>query len=303
MTELTNWDDIRIFLAIARHGTLTGAAAHLNSGIATVSRRIDRLESALGVPLFARHQSGYRLTDEGEMLLPKAEALEESARALDGEASVAAQATGRVRLATAENLANPVIIPSLPVLVARHPRLTIEINTDIRTANLHRRDADLAVRMVKPERGNVSLRRIGTLGFGLYGAPRYLAMRPDGSDLQTLDRDRFIAWSEPYAALPAARWLERRLRDRPPALVTSTLAAQVSAARAGMGLAVLPHFLGVEAGLRRLPHELEIDQAIWLVIHSDLTQSRRVRVVADHLARIIRSQSARLRDGLAVNEG
>ena len=242
------WDDARIFLAVARAGTLTLAAEAVGSGVATVSRRIERLETALGLPLFARHQSGYRLTDDGEALLPRAEALEQAAETFGAQAQSSGEAAGRVRLATAENLANPVIIPSLPDLRARHPRLVLEIVTDVATVNLHRRDADLALRMVKPQRGNVTLKRLGTLGFGLYGSPAYLAARRGGPDRAAFDQDAFIGWSEAQSQLPAAQWIERSLRGRPPALTTTTLSAQFSAVVAGLGLAVLPHFLGARRG-------------------------------------------------------
>ncbi|WP_282610745.1 LysR family transcriptional regulator [Pelagibius sp. Alg239-R121] len=281
------WDDARVFLAIARKGTLTSAAGLLGSGVATTSRRIDRLESVLGVPLFVRHQTGYRLTDEGEALLPKAEALENAALAFESQADHESDTVGLVRIATAENLANPIIIPSLPVLLARHPQLELEVATDVASVNLHRRDADLALRMVKPERGNVTLRRLATLGFGLYGAQAYLDKRPSGADTGPLDHDSFIGWSEAQSHLPAAQWIERSLRGRAPAITTTTLSAQLSATAAGLGLAILPHFLARRSGLIQLPIDLGVDQSIWLVIHADLAQSRRVRVVADHLAEVI----------------
>ncbi len=288
------WDDARVFLAVARKGTLTAAARLTGGGVATVSRRIDRLEAALGVPLFVRHQTGYRLTDQGESLLPKAEALEHAAQAFESQAEQESEVAGPVRLATAENLANPIIIPSLPALLKRHPQLELEIATDVASVNLHRRDADLALRMVKPSRGNVTLRRLATLGFGLYGSAGYLAKRTQTADSGPFDNDAFIGWSEAQGHLPAAQWIARSLRNRAPLLTTTTLSAQLQAASAGLGLAVLPHFLARDAGLRRLPVELGVDQAIWLVIHSDLAQSRRVRAVADHLATVIHE----LRDDL-----
>lgn len=288
------WDDARVFLAVARKGTLTAAAHLTGGGVATLSRRIDRLEAALGVPLFVRHQTGYRLTDEGNALLPKAEALEHAAQAFESQAEHESEVAGPVRLATAENLANPIIIPSLPPLLARHPQLELEIATDVASVNLHRRDADLALRMVKPKRGNVTVRRLATLGFGLYGAPGYLERRKRGADSGPLDDDAFIGWSEAQSHLPAAQWILRSLRNRAPALTTTTLSAQLQAASAGLGVAILPHFLARDAGLHRLPVELGVDQAIWLVIHSDLAQSRRVRAVAEHLVEVIHRLRGRL---------
>ncbi|MCB1354068.1 MAG: LysR family transcriptional regulator [Rhodobacteraceae bacterium] len=275
------WDDARVFLAVARAGTLTGATGALGGGIATTSRRIERLEDALGLPLFIRHQSGYRLTDEGAALVPRAEALEAAAKAFGASAEEAqGEVSGRVRLATAENLATPLLIPSLPSLLAAHPRLELEIVTNVQAVNLHRREADLALRLVRPERGHVAQRRLGTLGYGLYAAPGWSAGRAAGPE-------PYIGWAEVQADLPAARWIEQRLAGRPPVLATTTLASQVSAARAGLGIAVLPHFLARAAGLEALPEDPGLSQEIWLVLHADLAAARRVRVVADHIAALI----------------
>lgn len=285
------WDDARVFLAIARAGSLSGAAASLGSGLATVSRQIERLEAALGLTLFSRHQNGYRLTDDGGALLERAETLEQAAEAFTEGSAAQAGIAGRVRLATAETLANHVIIPALPKLTSQYSDLTLEVITDVPAINLHRRDADLAVRLVKPERGNVTIRRLGTLGFGLYASRVYAEHRRDDARLEA---DRFITWCETYGHLPAARWVERALRGRAPALVTTTLSAQLAAAISGVGLAVLPHFLGRQNDLVCLQGDLGIDQEIWLAVHSDLVQSRRVRVVADFLVSLIREAKQEL---------
>lgn len=291
-----DWDDARVFLAVARAGSLSGAAGALGLGVATVSRRIERFEAALGAPLFARHQSGYRLTDDGAALVARAEALEAAAGALAPEADAGVLA-GTVRLATAETFANALVIPSLPAFLARHPGLAVEIATDVRAANLHRRDADLALRLVRPERGNLTVRRLGTLGFGLYASPGYLAARRTGPDAGAFDRDRFIGWDEAMRDLPPARWLERVLQERAPAISTTTLAGQLAAARAGLGLAVLPRFLAEGTGLVALDVDLGLDQPIWLVVHADLAASQRVRAVADHLTRLIKGERWRLQWG------
>ncbi|AUL45917.1 LysR family transcriptional regulator [Bordetella trematum] len=290
MNTQIQWDDARIFLAIARAGTLSGAATTLEMGVATVSRRLDRLEAALGVPLFSRHQSGYSLTDDGEALLEHAEALEHAGQAFGEAAQQQGQVAGCVRLATAENLANALIVPSLPTLFAAHPELRVEIVSGVQTVNLHRRDADLAVRMVKPEAGNVTIKRLGTLGFGLYGARGYVNARSSGADAATFDDDRFIGWAESHSHLPAAKWIARMLRGRPCQMEANTLSAQMAATTAGIGLAVLPHFLARQAGLVCLLPELGADQPIWLAIHSNLAHSRRVRAVADHLIQLFDDQ-------------
>ncbi|WP_386079195.1 LysR family transcriptional regulator [Vreelandella sp. F11] len=288
------WDDTRTFLAVARHGTLSGAAAELHLGIATLSRRIERLEKALQLPLFVRQQSGYQLTEEGAGLIEKAEALEAAASAFASGVSHATQLSGRVRLATAENLATALILPALPRFHAQYPGIRLELVTDITTVNLHRRDADLALRMVKPERGNVTLRRLGTLGFGLYASHGYVAQREAHRDAGNYDSDAFITWSETQAHLPAAQWVERVLQGREPALTTTSLATQLAATKAGLGIAVLPHFLALEAGLVCVAGDIGVDQPIYLVIQTDLTQSGRTRAVADFLTELVANNRERL---------
>ncbi|WP_313350459.1 LysR family transcriptional regulator [Paracoccus sp. (in: a-proteobacteria)] len=285
------WDDARVFLAIARSGSLSGAAANLGAGLATVSRQIERLEAALNLTLFSRHQNGYRLTDDGAALLERAEALQQAAEAFAEGSAAQAEIAGRVRLATAETLANHIIIPAMPRLISRYPDLTLEIVTDVQAVNLHRRDADLAVRLVKPQRGNVTIRRLGMLGFGLYASRTYAEQRHETGRLET---DRFITWCETYSHLPAAQWIERVLCGHPPTLATTTLSAQLSAAIAGVGLAVLPHFLGRQNDLVCLQADLGIDQEIWLAVHADLAQSRRVRVVSEFLVELARENRAAL---------
>jgi len=288
------WDDARVFLAIARSGTLSGASVTLELGIATVSRRLDRLELALGVPLFSRHQSGYRLTDDGEALLERAEALEYAGNAFGEAAQQQERVAGCVRLATAENLANPLIIPSLPQLFTRHPDLRVELVSGVQTVNLHRRDADLAIRMSKPESGNVTIKRLGTLGFGLYGASSYLETRRAGPRATVFDEDTLIGWTEAYSHLPAAKWISRVSRGQPCRLETNTLSAQMSAALSGVGLAVLPHFLARRTNLVCLLPEVNADQPVWLVLHTDLAHSRRVRAVADHLLQLFEAHQSEL---------
>lgn len=294
MTASILWDDARVFLAVVRSGTLSGAAVTLEIGIATVSRRLERLEQALGVPLFSHHQSGYRLTDDGEALLERAEALEHAGQAFGDAAQQQGRVAGCVRLATAENLANPLIVPSLPQLFATHPDLRVEVVSGVQTINLHRRDADLAVRMLKPETGNVTIKRLGTLGFGLYGARSYLDARPAGADSKVFDEDILIGWTESHSHLPAAKWMARIARGQPCKLETNTLSAQLSATMVGLGLAVLPHYLARQAGLVCLKAERSADQPIWLVLHTDLSHSRRVRAVADHLLQLFEEKGSDL---------
>ncbi len=294
--EQLHWDDAPVFLAVSRQGTLSATAKELGVGVATVSRRIERLEKALGVTLFLRHQSGYRLTREGEDLLPRAEQLEQAMLGFRQQRAPSNEVSGHVRLATAENLANSIIIPALASLLANYPDLTIDVVTDISTVNLHGQEADLAVRMTRPTRGNLKIRRIGALEYGLYGSKSYVSSRVHTDDACDFGQDRFIGWAEDFAHLPAAQWLDTHLQGRALILRTTTLSAQLQAAIAGIGLAVLPDFLARNSGLERLPVSMDFNQAIWLAVHTDLSRSRRIRVVADHVVAALQDSAYGLVD-------
>lgn len=278
-----NWDDTRVFLAIARAGTLSGAAEAMSIGVATISRRLDRLEQSLSVPLFSRHQSGYRLTDDGEALLERAEALEYASLAFGETANLQGNVAGLVRLATSDNLATHFILPSLKGILDTYPDLRVEVLSGVQSVNLHRRDADMAIRMVKPEIGNLTLKRLGTVGFGVYGAKTYLDEMGGVPAGLALSNAQYVGWSESHQHLPAARWVTKMLRGRPCRVEANTLVAQVSAVASGLGLGVLPHFMARSSGLQCVQPDTGADQTLWLVMHSDLAGSRRVRAVADHL--------------------
>lgn len=186
---------------------------------------------------------------------------------------------GLVRLATSDNLAAHFILPSLNGLMEKYPDLRVEVLSGVQSVNLHRRDADLAIRMVKPESGNLTLKRLGKVGFGLYSADTGLA----GSTDVAFNHAQYIGWPESHQHLPAARWITRTLRGRPCRVEANTLLAQLSAVSAGLGLGVLPHFMARKNGLQCVNADIGVDQTLWLVMHSDLAHSRRVRVVADHL--------------------
>ena len=296
-----DWNDLKYFLEVARGGSLTRAADVLRVSQSTVGRRIAELESRLATRLFARHQTGYFLTDEGRELLGRAEAAEDNMLAFErGASGLAPAVSGIVRLATTENLATDLVIPALPRFVARHPQLRLEIVTTTATVELGRRDADLALRVVRPGQGNLKMRRLGEMTHGVYGHRDYLARHP-ARDGDPLAGRAVVTWDEAHAHLPAARWLAQRAPDAHIVLTASTLRAQIAAVRAGLGLAVLPDFLATDPDFVRVlaPDEVFSD-GVWLVMHADLAASNRVRAVADFLAGAVADAQARLSGGHAA---
>lgn len=280
-----NWDDLRLFLALAREGTLSGAARHLDTGIATVSRRIERMENALNLPLFLRHQFGYTLTDQGIALLAQAEAVELAIHHMQAKATEETQIRGLVRLASIESLIAPFIVPALAPLLAAHPGLDVEILYSTATVNLHRHDADLALRMVAPKSGNLRLRQVAVMGFGLYGPP-------DGSVPK-----RYVTWPESTSLSFPLRWASAFGADGSPRLYVNTLSGQIAAVQAGIGTAIMPHLVARQAGLHllsaRLPDGGAMERPLFLVSHADLASSRRILAVAETL---VTSIAARRRE-------
>jgi DNA-binding transcriptional LysR family regulator len=286
-----NWDDARVYLAVARLRTISKAADELGIGVATVSRKIERLEKCLKVPLFTRHQTGYHLTTEGQNLFPVIEAMETAAYSVNTISNFDNEIQGSVKIATSDNIANLILIPALPKLLHENNRLSVEISTGFTTLNLHGHEADIAIRMVKPERGNVTIRKLGALGYGLYCSVEYYEQKADSLNNKHFSDHPFVTWSDTFHHFPAYQWTLKLLNGKRPIIMTSSLINQVSAVRSGIGLCVLPHFLAISENLICLDKELPLTQDIWIVIQNDVRVSKRVRIVADFLADTIQNNA------------
>ncbi|KEP68574.1 LysR family transcriptional regulator [Thioclava dalianensis] len=282
--ERLNWDDLRIYLALMREGTLSAAARSLGLGVATISRRVERMEAALGVPLFLRHQSGYLPTDQARALMAQAEAAEGALEGMRIAARAQDEIRGMVRIASIESLVGTVITGALAPLLAENPGLSVELAYSTLTVNLHRHDADLALRMVRPESGNLKVRHLADMGFGLYGPPG--GARPA----------RHVTWTDGASMSVPRSWSLAFGAEDQGWFGINTLAGQLDAVARGIGCAVLPHFLARPAGLNllsaALPDGTRIARPIYLVTHADLAGSRRVEAVAQALVAGIRAQRA-----------
>jgi DNA-binding transcriptional LysR family regulator len=173
------WDDVRIFLAVARGGSLIAAGERLAMSPASVARHVEELERRLGVALFLRSRNGYALSDAGLAVIGDAERAEGALAALQhGATGAAASLAGTVRVAMPETFASALLMPRLTDLLVDHEGLRLEVATAVNVADLTRREADIALRLVRPSAGNVVISRIGSMSVGLYAAPDYLSRRP-----------------------------------------------------------------------------------------------------------------------------
>lgn len=290
-----DWNDLRYFLAVARTGSLSAAMRELRVSQATISRRIQALEAALGVVLFERSNTGYVVTPAGRQIYARTEEAEAAilgvARGADaGRGSL----QGSVRIATGEALASHLIAGHLKTFQSRHPALQLEFVTGFRAVSLSRREADLALRLIRPDQGDYTRRRVGSVGFGLYAASDLVEARPAlRDDPWTVD---FVGWDHSMRDIPMAGWVKEQASSRTVATSTS-MNVQLALAKSGVGAAILPCFVAdAVSGLVRLAGPAEVGSLdLWLVVHGDLSRVPRVRAVLDFVGDLCIRESARLR--------
>lgn len=284
-TERIDWEDVRFFAALARHGSLSATARALTVNHATVARRLAALEQALGTKLFKRRPSGYELTTAGRRALEAADAMEGAATALsrlEPEKTLA----GLVRITATPSLAEIFLIPRLVALQRQHPMLDLEVTAERRSVSLQRHQSDIALRLVRPERGELRARRVVDLVYRFYATPAWRDRLRSGA------APCFVGFDEAGAQFPEALWLARRFGNARLALRCNDYVGQIAAARAGYGVAVLPHFLAV--GDPALVEVRLLEQAppreLWLLTRHDVQKTPRIRVVADFLFDLIRRE-------------
>jgi DNA-binding transcriptional LysR family regulator len=290
-----DWDDLRFFLSIARHGSLTAAATELRVAQSTVGRRLASLEAGLGVRLLHRTPDGYVLTLAGESVRAQAERAE--AEIIGVLRSVGGHDTrleGLVRVTCTETFAVYVLASCFAGLQAQHPGILVELFPSARSLSLSMREADIAVRLRSSDQHELVVRRLGRIAFGLYASPTYLERygEPDfeagcpGHRLMTQlgegEQDAQTNWVTELA--PRARL----------GLQTNSHEALLSTARSWGGLACLARFRAdVEQGLSRLKTpSVAPTTDIWLVVHKDSRNTPRVRATLTAITKCVRALSA-----------
>jgi DNA-binding transcriptional LysR family regulator len=287
-----DWEQVRLFLAVARARSLSGASARLGLDVSTVSRRLDRLEEEVGSALFDRTRDGTSPTALAEQLLPHAEEMELAAiQFASAGASVETEVEGTVRLTVLPGVADAFVAPALAKLAARYPRLALELDASIGYADLTRREADIAIRAMRPTSGDlVALKLVTARSVPLASREYARAL----GKMRSLDAARWIAWGHDLAQLPDAQWLRKHAPAETPVLRTSHIQSQLAAARAGLGVVVAARQLGGDA-LVEVAHAKTLDAAwaelpessLWLVGHKALRRVPRVAAVWDYVVETI----------------
>lgn len=288
-----DWGDLRFFLELSRTGSLSSAARRLKVDRNTVGRRVASLEEALGLTLFERGPQGWTRTAAGDELAALASRVEENVLALARHADAADRdMAGTVRLTTATHICAQLLVPSLPILRERHPRLLLEVAVDQRIFDLTRREADLALRLGRPREAGLVMRKVGDLAYGLYAARGQPAARRGKVDFEN---DPFVGFDDSLASVPQERWLAKVAPSRRLVFRCNSSLSLLAAVRAGMGVALLPCFVAAsDPALVRLAAPEPIQHELWILFHADLGRTPRVRAVIEWVDEVVKRAKGEL---------
>lgn len=281
-----DWNDLRYVLWISRTGRLAGAAGKLGVNETTVARRLARVERLLRVRLFERDGGVLRPTDNGQIVIRRAERIELDVDAVrDGVASADSLAVGKVRITAVPLVLNYILMPALPKLLRSYPRLQLELNADPRNLSVINRDADIALRMARPHKEYRAVaRRVGVIGYAVYGASRRRSLP-------------WITYDPRWSDLPHVRWMAKAVGSDPEAMasvVVNDSELALNAVRAGLGRSLLPCRIG--DGIHELSRlsgaKPVLSREMWLIVHPDLKHLARVRAVIEWCDRLFSEHPA-----------
>ena len=291
-----DWDDLRVFLAVARAESLSGAGRGLKCDAATVGRRVARLEEAVGAKLFVKSPQGYALTAEGARLMPHAEAAEAAfAGAAEELSGAAGQITGQLRIGAPDGCANYLLPQVCAEICDAHPGLEIQIVALPRVFNLSKREADMAIAVSPPSAGRLTVQKLVDYQLHLAGHEDYLRRHPPILERAQLTGHRIVGYISDmifdkeldYLAQTGASTVE---------LASNSVSVQMQMLRAGAGLGIVHDFaLPFTPGVVRvLPEDIALSRAFWLIRHADDRRSERLDRLAEALGRGMRREVARL---------
>jgi DNA-binding transcriptional LysR family regulator len=284
--NLMDWDDLKYFLSVVRLGTLTKAAQALHTTPATVARRVAGLEAKVKARLFDRKYTGYEVTDVGRGVLAKAEDIEAAVASFERAAlgRDTGQA-GKVKLTATEDIATIVIGPQLGAFIRKYPQIQLEISSTREVLSLTRGEAEIALRTVRPPRGNLMIRQAGWWNLALYAAKTYAIPRNLRAPLNDLSDLDIITWTTESSHLRGGPWFDEHARNARVALTANARQVHYAACKAGFGVAILPCALADKDPelVRLLGPERVISAKLWLLARRDVSRLPRVRAVMNFL--------------------
>jgi DNA-binding transcriptional LysR family regulator len=287
-----NWDDVRIFLAVARTGQILAASKRLGLNHATLSRRLTSLEEALKTRLFIRRTNGCELTAEGEVFLASAERME--TEMLAAQASLGHTDTaiaGTVRVGAPDGFGVSFLAPRMGRLIERHPELKIQLVPVPRSFSLSQREADIAITLERPEQGRLVSSKLTDYTLGLYASRDYLASQGTPGDIDALKAHPRIGYVEDLIFTASLNFSGEVMRSWDASFEISTAIGQTEAVRSGAGIGILHDYIARQyPELQRILPEVSIRRAYWTTYHETARDLMRVRSVADFLQELVSAE-------------
>ncbi len=287
-----DWDNLRVFLSVARAGQILAAGKTLGLNHATVARRLDRLEEELGTKLFERRTNGTTITAAGEALMVRAERIESELLQAGSELSGAeASISGTVRIGAPDGFGTFHLARELGKLVNKHPGLTVQLVPLPRSFSLSRREADLIVTIDRPKAGRAIIKKLTDYTLSVYAAKSYLARTGNIQSTDDLGGRLFITYVEDIAYSRALDYTAELGRLMTRHYECGSVVAQMEAVRAGEGVGILHDYEAVEhPDLVRLLPEMRFSRTYWLLSHPDSHETPRVRAVHQFIAESVKAR-------------
>jgi len=285
---MMDWDDLRVFLAAARAGSLTAAGQHLGVDAATVGRRVARLETSLKATLVVRSASGLQLTAAGARLMDVAQAAETAMAAAAGAAEPDIVG-GTVRLSVAEGFGSTIVAPALADLRKARPGLRVEMAANAGFLSPTTREVDMAVSLSAPTAARLLVEPLTDYQLGLYASADYLAAEGTPATVEALADFDIVGYVDDLIYAPELRYLDEILPGLRPVLSSSSIRAQREVIVAGGGVSVLPCFLA-EGLVPVLPGQVRLTRRFWMSTHRDVADTARIRALRRWLQDLVRER-------------
>ncbi|WP_293973219.1 LysR family transcriptional regulator [Sphingomonas sp.] len=290
-----NWDDLRVFVAVARAGQIAKAAVALDMDATTVGRRLRRLEQDRGEILFGRDRTGQRLTDAGARLVQAAEAIDQAFLKLSDDGGSAEKPSGLVRVSASEGFGTWFVAPRLAQFDRLFPDIRVDLVANNGFLNPSRRETDVAILLARPQSGPLIVRKLTDYSLGLFASREYLDRHGAIASVRDLREHRLIGYIPDLIYAPELNYLDEVLEGLEPHYRSSSINAQHRLAAAGMGIAILPCFIGdADPGLVRIVGEVTLRRSFWLAVHESTLALWRIRCFVDWLAQAAREGRALL---------
>lgn len=302
---MLDWDDLKTFLAIARHRTLSAAARELKVSQTTMGRRLDNLQSRAGVTLLDRTPTGFQMTATGAAILEQVTRMEDAALALERTITGGdCRFEGLMRVTAVESFAAHVLTPGLAPFQASHPDIVLEIIADNRSLSLARREADIAIRLGRFEAHETIVRKIGEMAFGVYASPAYLERYGTPNWERQAAAHRLVRVQDDLLDTPDASWFAGRAAAARAVFLANSREVQLRAVTDGIGLGCLPCYLADPCpGVVRIGDAGPPNREIWMGVHRDTRHTPRIVALQDAIIEAVNSARPKLTPALMRSPG